>query len=118
MLNDDFDTRDDETENQPREPRYYTVRVYLTDRAYGGPEEGGWYYTTGDFDAAFGYLTRSFKSRPEAIKYADSVRDEILDGLNKHRPSISSVLSQGRYEAEVWDEEAPLHYPANTPYYE
>ncbi len=23
------------------------VNVYETDRAYGGPEEGGWYYTVG-----------------------------------------------------------------------
>lgn len=118
MMNDDLDTRDDETVDQPREPRYYTVRVYLQDRNYGGPEEGGWYFTSGDFDAAFGYLTRSFKTRGEAVKYADFLHADLLDGINKHRPSISSVLSQGRYAAEVWDEEAPLCYPTFKPHYE
>ncbi len=24
------------------------VNVYMADRAYGGPEEGGWYYTYGE----------------------------------------------------------------------
>ena len=24
------------------------VNIYETNRAYGGPEEGGWYYDTGD----------------------------------------------------------------------
>ncbi len=31
-----------------RPPAYVTVAVYECDRAYGGPEEGGWYYDCGD----------------------------------------------------------------------
>jgi hypothetical protein len=32
------------------EPTYYLpfVNVYLIDRAYGGPEEGGWHYECGE----------------------------------------------------------------------
>ena len=116
MLNDDLDT--DETVDQPREPRYYTVRVYLQELSYGGPEEGGWYYTTGEFAREFGYLTRSFKERWEALKYANDLHETTLDELNKHRPSLSSVLSQGCYAAEVWTEEAPLCYPTFKPRYE
>lgn len=28
--------------------QFVSVAAYSTDRAYGGPEEGGWYYTEGD----------------------------------------------------------------------
>ena len=115
MLNDDFN---DDTEEQAREPRYYTVRVYLQDRNYGGPEEGGWYFTSGEFARDFGHLTRAFKTRDEAVNYAISLREDLLDGLNKHRPSMYSVQSQGVYSAEVWDEEAPLCYPTFKPHYE
>lgn len=30
-----------------RTVRWVTVAFYETDRSYGGPEEGGWWYTTG-----------------------------------------------------------------------
>ena len=112
MLNDDFD------DEFKIEPRYYTVRVYLQDQSYGGPEEGGWYYTCGEFVPDFGHLTRAFKTREEALNYAESLHETILDDLNKKRPSQYSVLSQGVYLARVWDEEAPLGYPANKPHYE
>lgn len=118
MMNDDLDTRDDETLDQPREARYYTVRVYLQELSYGGPEEGGWHYCTGEFAPEFGYLTRSFKERWEALKYANDLHETTLDELNKHRPPLSSILSQGVFAAEVWNEEAPLCYPKTKPHYE
>lgn len=30
-----------------REARFVGIAAYICDRAYGGPEEGGWYYDTG-----------------------------------------------------------------------
>jgi len=111
MLNDDFDDKDE------IEPRYYTARVYLQDQAYGGPEEGGWYYTCGQFEPEFGHMTRAFKTLPEAIRYARSLHRDVLDELNKHRRSQHSVLSQGEYWAKVWNEEAPIKYPESKPHY-
>lgn len=35
------------TKMSPRRAEWVTVAAYETDREYGGPEEGGWYYTTG-----------------------------------------------------------------------
>lgn len=99
-------------------PRYYTVRVYLCDRQYGGPEEGGWYYTTGQFEKDFGYLTRSFQDEQEAWDYAQQIGMDVLAPINEQRPSMTSVLSQGRYMAKVYDEEAPLSFPAKKPHYE
>jgi hypothetical protein len=36
------------TDKGLREAEWATVAAYETDRVYGGPEEGGWYYTAGE----------------------------------------------------------------------
>ena len=94
----------------PDPPRLY-VNCYMIDQAYGGPEEGGWYYTVG---------------RPVESRLADDdiQAEEILaerraywEWHNKERPEIWSVLSEGRFA--VWRES---HYarvfPDAKPYYE
>ena len=45
-----YDDEPDEEEAEPakQEAPFFMVSVYLVDRAYGGPEEGGWYYDTGE----------------------------------------------------------------------
>jgi hypothetical protein len=103
---------------ETKEPRYYTVRVYLQDQSYGGPEEGGWYYQTGEFAWEFVRYSRRFATRKMAALYAGLVNKETLAGVNEGRPSTGSVLSRGKYVAEVWGEEAPLSYPAKKPHYE
>jgi hypothetical protein len=86
------------------------VNVYLVDRAYGGPEEGGWWYDTGE-------LLRVF---PVERKYADALRDEIAkrdEFSNEGRRPISSVASTGQYRVTVSDEPGES-YPTTTPHYE
>ena len=91
-------------------PRLY-VNCYMIGQAYGGPEEGGWWYTVG---------------RPVESRLADNEEDAALmyndrkiywDGHNKDRPEIYSVLSEGRFAG--WRES---HYarvfPDAKPYYE
>ena len=91
-------------------PRLY-VNCYMIGQAYGGPEEGGWWYTVG----------RPVESR---LAENDAEAGDILaerrafwDGHNKDRPEIYSVLSEGRFA--VWRES---HYarvfPDAKPYYE
>ena len=41
----------------------YFVNQYEIDRCYGGPEEGGWYYTSGEFIEC---LAGPFKERRDA----------------------------------------------------
>jgi hypothetical protein len=41
------DCGDDTRFTREVEAEYVSVAMYQTDRQYGGPEEGGWYYTTG-----------------------------------------------------------------------
>lgn len=92
----------------------YTVAVYLCDRAYGGPEEGGWWYSTGALVRA----VRRFKSEERAIRFAYRMNELLAVTLNKGRRPISSVLSDGRYAAEVCDGEPVSHYPEIVPHYE
>lgn len=92
----------------------YVVAVYLQDRAYGGPEEGGWWYDCGEMVRTM----RTFGSEERAIAYCRKLNDRLAGSLNRDRREISSVLSEGRYGAEVYDDFAPHHYPSNRPHYE
>lgn len=66
------------------------VAFYEVDREYGGPEEGGWYFSSGRFVRAIGfYLT------DEAAITAVRRANRLLDRLQKHRRSVESVLYDG-----------------------
>ncbi len=88
------------------------INVYLCDRAYGGPEEGGWWYDTREFIRSTQILPGGKGKRIQADENA------WCDEENKFRRSdISSVLSEGRYE--VWIEDQPgEHFPMERPHYE
>ena len=88
-----------------------TVVLYLTDRAYGGPEEGGWWY---DY------------SHPEVEIEVDEREVgpllEIFERMAKERNArrnhnISSVASEGRYEVRLVQGKAP-YLPEERPHYE
>jgi rRNA maturation protein Nop10 len=55
---------------RPCEPGYVCVAGYATSREYGGPEEGGWYYTAG---VRADYTVRCFEvgDMPQARLYAE-----------------------------------------------
>ena len=97
----------------------YGVAVYLQDRAYGGAEEGGWWYDTGTLsdDPAHIVLTRFFKSEAAARRYADKLNDKHSAAWNEGRNSdVGSVLSEGKFWAEV-TEGRPESYPSTQPMY-
>jgi len=87
------------------------VNVYLVDRAYGGPEEGGWWFDTGQV----------VKSTPTLPKRAQKLSERFsawADRQNADRRSdISSVLSEGRYVIYVEDEPG-CDFPQESPRYE
>lgn len=104
-------------------PRFWTVAVYLVDRAYGGPEEGGWYYDCGERqDTIDGVdhtvLLQVAFDEETAYRYAEMAQEKLDQTVNVGRPPISSVLSDGRYHAEVHRGYPPKHYPEETPHYE
>lgn len=102
----------------------YAVAVYLVDRAYGGPEEGGWYYDTHELsrDPALVSLTRVYNRLHDAADYANRLNEGVLAELNEGRPEIWSVNSYGQFEA-IWfdmDENPvlPPYMPERRPHYE
>ncbi len=96
----------------------FTTAIFLIDRAYGGSEEGGWYYECGEPSDEHANHTRGFVNENDARAYACEVNNFILTSeLNKGRREISSVLSTGQYSAIV-QEGQPKAFPAERPYYE
>lgn len=120
----DHDAKDFHRDQQAADkPFFYTVAIYLVDKRYGGPEEGGWYYDTGtriDDPSDHGRFDAPavFRNQAEAIAACTALNEALDVGANKGRPCISSVLSQGRYQAEVHDGYPPAHYPTERPHYE
>jgi len=94
-----------------------SVSVFMIDQAYGGPEEGGWWYQTGYPCGDYERFTRLFRSESRARHYAQRLEYHLVRHLNKGRPSISSVISCGIFEARVCDG-MPKAFPEERPYYE
>lgn len=93
-------------------PKHY-VNIYLHDRAYGGPQEGGWWY---DCYAPEQEECKWFPTEAEALAYVETAQAWCDQENSERRSDISSVLSEGRYEVilEVW----PAEYsPSERPYY-
>ena len=84
------------------------VNVYMVDRAYGGPEEGGWWYDYGV----------PLKSMPTTALKAERLCVCVrrwVDAQNEGRVSISSVASEGMYSARIEDHPAQ-GWPESTHY--
>lgn len=112
-----------DTETDPLAP-FWTVAIYLVDRQSGGPEEGGWWYDAGErVDHALDGMGRATVLHVCYTEAEGNRRAEILQrlldaGPNVGRRDISSVLSTGRYRAEVHNGHPPKRFPERTPHYE
>ena len=102
----------------------HSVAVYLVQRLYGGPEEGGWYYEAGNLCTApeltaFG-TTFPVGNEDRAVRQAAEVQTHLDRDWNvdDHARPLGSVLSAGRYEAQVHDGWPPLAFPMERPRYE
>ena len=61
------------------------VSLYETSRAYGGPEEGGWWYTNYNLESS-----KKFYDREEAENFAERLEGEI-EQQNLNEESLSST---------------------------
>ena len=88
------------------------VALYLIDKAYGGPAEGGWWYE-------YGILQYKLAVEgAEEVETAWAALQEIADIENEKRNSdIGQTNSDGRYEVLRYDNE-PLNFPSEKPHYE
>ena len=103
-------------------PKLY-VNLYMHDRAYGGPQEGGWWYDTyapvSEEDAEWEHAKPPKFGLFATEAKAEDARNE-LEGwcnlANETRRSPSSVLSEGHYVAmlEAWPAE---YQPSSRPFY-
>lgn len=97
---------------------FFVVSVYLVDRAFGGYEEGGWYYTYGIPQREATPLLRTFRAEDEAYAYMQRLQRALDVTWNHGRHDIGSVLSEGEYRAIVDENEMPHHFPQEIPHYE
>lgn len=89
----------------------YFVNIYLADVAYGGPEEGGWWYPVGEAVRSFAFHTRKKAERCKRLV------ERAIDKANESRPSISSVLSQGQFRIAL-EKHPAQDFPQVRPHYE
>lgn len=95
----------------------WSVATYLEDLAYGGPAEGGWYYTYGEIqNLPVLYFTTRTEARAAAA-LLNHWMDESTE-WNKGRPSISNTNSEGLFRARYGAGHPKHHYPERKPHYE
>lgn len=88
------------------------VNVYLIDRAYGGPEEGGWWYKCGSFVRG-----QQVHDDEEAERVKATLQAWCDEENSQRRSDIGSVLSEGRYDVYIEDEPGES-FPEVRPHYE
>jgi len=95
----------------------WIVAAYDCAQAYGGPEEGGWWYDSGSLVR----VLRVFHNEDKACEYARRMNRSLKDrfiGPNVGKHDYTSVLSEGMIFAEVYENQAPAGYPEVHPHYE
>lgn len=85
------------------------VNVYEVGQGYGGPEEGGWWFATGDLKATVpcGTYDKAQATRKLVLVAWENESD---------RPTHSVLYSGGNYEVTVQDREG-RSYPEHQPHY-
>ena len=92
----------------------YVVAFYAVDRAYGGPEEGGWWFDTGELVR----LHRVCLTEAAAARLAVRA-NRLLDLVQRGHCRLDSVLYVGgHYRACLFEHMAPPRFPQAPPRYE
>ena len=106
------------------------VNIYEVDRAYGGSEEGGWWYDTGTpCNSPYGKASFKCWTRKQAEALRDRMRQEIEQpdtyvdskgwGFGKLVPHIDRNSMIGGPDIEVYIERWPAAaFPTHRPHYE
>jgi len=77
------------------------VNAYLTDRRYGGPEEGGWWYDTGEPLASVPFDVGATGKCPVYFQ-GDEYNDE-------YSPKVGDVIGEAE-EFNLWEADAADDY--------
>lgn len=95
----------------------YYVNLYEIDQAYGGAEEGGWWFTCGEFIRSHSFM---FTDRIEArtrMELLNARTDIVANDPRGSRAQLSSVTCEGRYNWCVEDHPGE-NFPQERPFYE
>jgi len=100
----------------------HSATVYLVQRLYGGPEEGGWYYDSGELctdpaPTAGVIFAEGHEDHGRTMALEVQAHLDRDWNVGDHARQISSVLCAGRFEAHVHDGWPPLAFPAERPRY-
>lgn len=87
------------------------VTAYNTNRSYGGSEEGGWWFDTGEVLASIPCYTE------DQIEIAKGTLKRLYGPQFEGNHDIGSVLCEGRLLIVVEDEQGE-DYPKENPHYE
>jgi hypothetical protein len=89
------------------------INQYHVSQRYGGPEEGGWWYSAGE-------CLQSINVTDWPQKLIDSVLEQFRvddKAMNANLPPFHSVNSEGNYRSEI-EEEPGVSFPEQRPHYE
>jgi hypothetical protein len=92
--------------------KYKHVNAYEVNRAYGGPEEGGWWY---DFGRPLGSIL--VEDNKDEIKAAKEKLKAIFGPAYENNRTRFSVLGEDNLEIYVQDHPAAT-FPSERPHYE
>lgn len=92
----------------------YTVAIAVESMNYGGPEEGGWWYTYGEPSTEHTHMLRMrvFENEKEAYAYCRNLNATYIEDYNEreYEHDYSSVLGGERIGAWVWEDEYPSYF--------
>lgn len=82
----------------------YVVSIHELGQAYGGPEEGGWWWDCGypARESSLRRWTRVFRSRAKAIRYARRLNEGVVREASRGARPLTSVLYAGGQYAAVF----------------
>jgi hypothetical protein len=74
------------------------LNTYLVHQAYGGPEEGGWWYECGEPVNSFLVTTEDYESwsNIDGMDLNEDEKDAIWNERAKQREAINDVFKKGR----------------------
>lgn len=96
-----------------RQAKWHSVAMYRTFRVYGGPEEGGWYYSAGELMPE---TVRSFEAGdlPQFLLY----KSQLWNRAYAENDANRKYGGEERYEIRTYEEKLPDgHFPRTRPYY-
>lgn len=100
-----------DTVEEPTKPIVLFVNVYALFRAYGGPEEGGWYYDQGH-PSGISATVRGF--HPKMVR---NDAEEVQKALAETFPEGQYWTGEDGYRVLIEEHEA-CEWPAERPHYE